>query len=280
MRLFFVIFSSIIFLSSSIAQAEAPMKRFVVYYDKGVPSTSFMPYDLIVFDSDHHPDIRPLKEQGKTVLGYISLGEVEDYRFFFKRMKERGLVLHPNKNWPGTYFVDIRNPAWTKAVVEDLIPKILSQGFAGIFIDTLDSPIELERINPKKYNGMKEASKEIIRAIRYQYPQIKIMLNRAYQLVPEVGSDIDYLLAESLYADYNFDTKKYQKVKKQDYEEQLNLLDAAKKQYPDLEIYTLDYADREDTQARREIYAVQRKNGFVPYVATIGLNQLVEEPER
>jgi hypothetical protein len=34
---------------------------------------------MVVLDSIHHPPIPPLLEQNKTVLGYISHGEVENY---------------------------------------------------------------------------------------------------------------------------------------------------------------------------------------------------------
>ncbi len=266
------------FAAPAPAQENAPTPRFAIYYDKTAPASAFEPYSLIVLDSDHHPDLRPLAERGKMLLGYLSLGEVEMQRIYFKRLKDKGLVMEDNKNWPGSHFIDIRNPLWQKLVLEDLIPHILSQGFQGVFLDTLDSPIELERSQPQKFKGMRQAAVQLVKAMRAQYPEMKIMINRAYPLLAELAPSVDYVLGESVYADYNFDTKKYGRVEPALYGEQVAWLKSAKAANPAIGIYTLDYAQKDDNGAIREIYAAQRKNGFIPYVATVDLNELVPEP--
>ena len=54
----------------------------------------------------------------------------------------------------------------------------------------------------------------------------------------------------------------------------------AKQKNPELKIYSLDYADPADDDAIKEIYKTERANGFTPYVATIGLDRIIDEPER
>ena len=56
-------------------------------------------------------------------------------------------------------------------------------------------------------------------------------------------------------------------------------LQDAKQHNPQLKIYTLDYADTKNHKAVSEIYRVQMANGFIPYVASIELNELVDEPK-
>ncbi len=254
--------------------------RWLVYYSDKAPTKAFEDYGLIVFDSQFHPPLRPLLDRGKTLLGYLSLGEVEEYRDYFGGVKAEGILLHESKHWKRSFTIDIRDRRWTKRVIERLMPDILRQGFDGIFLDTLDNPVELQRVHPKKYPTMTEAAARLVRTIRRHYPSIKIMMNRAYELLPLVEGHIDYVLGESVYADYDFEDKSYRRVPKSLYQKQVHLLAAAKKRRPDLRVYTLDYWDPEDLKGISGIYKEQRANGFVPYVATFKLDRIIKEPKQ
>jgi hypothetical protein len=48
----------------------------------------------------------------------------------------------------------VRDAAWRKFVNARLVPEILAQGFRGVFLDSLDDPIELERRDPQSRGGM------------------------------------------------------------------------------------------------------------------------------
>lgn len=264
------------------AHAEArkigPGPWMLVYTDK-VPVRTLLKYDTIVLDSRYHPPLRPLIEAGKTVIGYISIGEVEKFRPHYKAVEKEGILLHWNKNWPDSRFVDVRDPRWTKRVIEELIPQILQKGFRGIMMDTLDNPADLERRDPKKYRGMTDAAARLVRTIRRHYPDLIIMMNRAYEILPSVERHIDIVLGESVYADYDFVKKTYKLVKREDYLRQVKWLQAAKKRTPRLRIFTLDYWNPDDRKGIEKIYKVQRANGFEPYVSTIKLNRVFQRPE-
>ena len=263
----------------NLLQAEDPLDPWVVYYGDSAPIESFAPYKLIVFDSDHHPILAPFLENNVTTLGYLNLGEVEDTRDYFAALKNKGLLLEENKNWKGSYFIDIRNKYWSKMVVEELIPQILFQHFTGVFLDTLDNAQYLETSNPQKYKGMMKAAANLVKAIRLNYPTIPIMMNRGYYMLPEVADEITMELAESFYTSYNFDKKTYEIRPKEEYEQQVKLLQDMQKKHPKLKIFTLDYWNETDPAMIAKIYAIQRGNGFIPYVATIDLNKIVPEPK-
>jgi uncharacterized protein (TIGR01370 family) len=254
------------------------VQRFAVYYTDEAPMSEFDNFDLLVFDSDYHPALNTLADRGKTLLGYISLGEVEDNRAYYDDVKKEGILLQENRYWKGSYFVDLRDSRWTRRVIERLIPRILGRGFQGLFLDTLDNAAHLEQINPSKFKGMQSAAADLVKTIRYHYPSIQIMLNRAYEILPAVGEDIDMVLGESVFADYNFETKSYHRVPPKLYRQQVEILSNARRQSPTLQIMTLDYWDPGDRDGLLEIYSEQRKNGFVPYVATVELDRVVPEP--
>ena len=213
-----------------------------------------------------------------TTLGYLNLGEVEKSRDYYQILKDKGLLLGENKEWKEAFFIDIRNPYWSKFVVEQLIPRLLFQRFDGLFLDTIDNAEYLESLDPEKYKGMKQAAIHLIKAIRLNYPQIPIMLNRGYAILPEVAPLIEYVLAESLYTHYNFETKKHSLAPKEIYDEQVRFLQKIQQKNPKLLVFTLDYWNENDASGISKIYEAERKNGFIPYVSTIDLNKVIPEP--
>ncbi len=254
-------------------------KPWVVYYKDKAPIEAFDPYGILVLDSHYHPPLRPLSERGKVLLGYISLGEVENHRPWYSRVRRWGILKDENPNWKGSYYVDLRDPRWTSLVVEELIPAILRKGFDGLFFDTLDNPVYLEEGAPQKWKGSTEAAARLVKAIRRHYPDIPLMLNRAYALLPAVEGDIDMVLGESVFVEYDFEKKRPRMTETKLYREQVKLLQDAKRRQPKLRIMTLDYWDPADAEGMRRIYREQRANGFEPYVSTVELDRVVPEPK-
>ncbi|HEY7610521.1 MAG TPA: endo alpha-1,4 polygalactosaminidase [Alphaproteobacteria bacterium] len=278
MRVCVILAGALFALAGRVAPALAEDERWVVVYSEKPPVEAFHDFRLVVFDSVHHPPIRPLLEQKKTVIGYISLGEVESYRDYFKDVGKQGILLEKNPNWPDSRFVDVRDLRWTKRVVGELVPRLLQKGFQGIFIDTLDDPPELERRDPKRFKGMTEAAANLVKAIRRNYPQIYIMLNRAYDILPAVDGQIDAVLGESVFTEIDFAKQAYRLAETKLYRQQVEWLQAAKRRRPKLKVYTLDYWPPEDAAGIARIYAEQRKNGFIPYVSIKTLDRVVKEP--
>jgi uncharacterized protein (TIGR01370 family) len=281
-----IIMRSLLFLAfSSFGTAVAAssygnnQERFAIYYSDKAAIEKFSNYQLMVLDRLYHPSLQELSEDGKMLLGYLSLGEIERSSPYFQVLKQSNLILQENKNWKGSYYIDLRDSLWQKIVIEEIIPDMLRQGFKGIFFDTLDNPLELERVSPVKFKGMSDAAVQLVKAVRMHYPQIKIMVNRAYPILPQIAFDVDMVLGESVAGDYNFDKKIYMPVEKSLYRQQVQWLQEVKKMNPLLQIYTLDYAEPNDKKTIADIYRIQRENGFIPYVASIELDELIDEPE-
>jgi polysaccharide biosynthesis protein PelA len=269
----------LVLLVASGVRADTRPIPWAVYYAAELPPSAFYGYDLIVFEPDRHPAIEPLVDRGKKVVGYISLGEVNETRPYFADVKAEGLFRGENEFWKGSHFVDVRDPRWTKRVVEELVPTILRRGFHGIFIDTLDNPGHLERLDAKANAGMVEAAARLVRTLRRNFPRMLIVLNRGYEVLPAVERDIDMVLGESVYTDYDFAAKRYGRVETATYLRQVEILKAAAQRQPKLRVLTLDYWDPADAAAIADIYRVQAANGFSPYVATVELDRLVPRPK-
>lgn len=249
----------------------------MVYYNDEAPPEAFKDYNPIVFDSEHHPDLKPLLEEKKTVLGYLNVGEAEERQEWFSYVKERGLLYQENSDWPASWSIDIRDPFWTEFVLNTLIPEIVAAGFSGLFLDQLDVPLTLAQKKPEKFKGMREAAIKLVKAIRKKYPELSLMMNRAYEILPEVAMELNFELAETLYTNYNFKTKEASIRPEKEFEWQLEQLKRAKEINPELVIFSLDYWDPDDRPGVQKIYAIEREKGMRPYVSTPLLDKIYPE---
>jgi polysaccharide biosynthesis protein PelA len=273
MRLLLVSFLA--FLLAASASAAFP---WAVCYTGDASPEQLRAFHLVVLDSDNHPPLDSLRGHGRDLLGYVSLGEIESHRPYFEAAKAEGLLLNENPAWPGSFFVDFRNPRWRGRVIQHLVPAVLESGFNGIFLDTLDDAAALERADPQKYPGMIAAAADLVRSLRLAFPQIRIMVNRGYDLLPQIGPLIDILLGESVYTTYDGQNKTYARVSAPQYQQQVRSMREALRWNPRLRICSLDYWNPSDIQEIRHIYQVERANGFAPYVATRELDRIVPAP--
>lgn len=252
--------------------------RWVVCYSDKPRGEEFLGFDLAVLDSDAHPPLAVLARQGRSVLAYLSLGEVANHRAYFNAVKAEGILLGENPNWHGSFFVDVRDPRWQRRVAGQLVPAMLASGFSGVFLDTLDDPAALERADPERHRGMTAAAADLVRNLRRAFPGMPMMVNRGYELMPEIAALIDSLLGESVYTTYDTARQGYLHVPAAQYRQQVALMQQARRWNPKLRLYSLDYWDPADRKEIRHIYQVERANGFAPYVATPELDRIVSAP--
>ncbi len=213
---------------------------------------------------------------GTRVCGYLSLGEIRTSDPFLTFL-DRAALLPENPDWPGTRRVDIRHPSWRSLVLDRRIPSLASQGFTGLMFDTLDTPPYLELLDPARYHGMREAAIELVDSIRARWPEMMLIMNRGYALLPDVVRKVDAVIAESLMTSPDRQTGGFAWVDSHQVELQLTLLNPAARRRPPLPILSLDYWDPNDARTIAEIYRRERELGHHPYVATRSLDQIVPE---
>jgi len=257
-------------------RAAAP--RFVIYY--GVQDLPVLArFDLAVLDPEVDAyTIDRYRRSGGLALAYISVGEVHASRPFAATLEAQGLLLHSNDRWPDARYVDLRDIRWQARVLDDIVPAILQRGFGGVFLDTLDDAAYLESREPRRYAGMTAAAIELVHALRERYPAIPIMVNRGYALLPRIARDIDMVLGESLHSTYDFSARAYVKVADSDVRWQREQLMSARRQQSDLLLFSLDYWSPADQDGISQLYAQSRASGFIPYIATIDLTQVLIRP--
>lgn len=93
--------------------------------------------------------ITTLKDAGITVIAYLSIGEAEDYRFYWQNSwtTDPPVWLGPvNPDWAGNYKVRYWMSDWqailygtTSGDNESYLDRIIDQGFDGIYLDIVDA---------------------------------------------------------------------------------------------------------------------------------------------
>ena len=273
----FLAFIAFVFLGEGRDSQARGHVKFLINYGATV-GERIGSYDVAVLEKDVAVSAIAGLHPHAIILGYLSLGEVHSGRDYFAEVEAEGLLIRPNPNWPDARFIDIRDQRWHKRVIERLIPEILARGFDGIFFDTLDDAEFLEQRDPVRFAGMVDAAAQLLRKLRQRFPDIPLMVNRGYAVLPHAPGAFDMLLGESVFSTYDAISGAYKLAPEADYHWQVRQMRDAQQRDPKLRLFTLDYWNADDPRGIARIYAEERKNGFIPYVGTRDLTSIVTEP--
>ncbi|KAA5603522.1 hypothetical protein F1193_00035 [Blastochloris sulfoviridis] len=255
---------------------ESPL-RWVVFYGQTANEDVLAGYDIVILDPAFKGSLARIGKASASVCGYLSIGEIRTASPAFASL-DRDALLEENPSWPGTRRVDIRHPSWSASLLDQQIPALLSAGFKGLMLDTLDTPPYLEETNPSRYKGMATAAVDIVQSIRKRWPDISIIANRGYAILPRLVDCIDAIIAESLLTTPNLAGTGFVLADGRSVELQMRLLEPARNRHPALPILTLDYWDLSDRDGICRIYGRERALGHHPYVATRLLDRVVPKP--
>jgi cysteinyl-tRNA synthetase, unknown class len=113
-------------------------------------------YDLLIMDLYFNEttefttgEITQLKNKAnggkRLVISYMSIGEAEDYRYYWQSGWKPGKPLwldDENPDWAGNYKVRYWEPEWQKIIFgndDSYTKKILNAGFDGVYLDIIDA---------------------------------------------------------------------------------------------------------------------------------------------
>jgi cysteinyl-tRNA synthetase len=94
-------------------------------------------------------EIDAMKSGGKKLLAYLSIGEAEDYRYYFDPRWVSWIEGQPtsaapcwlgrtNPDWEGNYKVQYWSEGWQRIVI-DYLDRIIDDGFDGVYLDIIDA---------------------------------------------------------------------------------------------------------------------------------------------
>ncbi len=236
------------------------------YYGHNAPVDELHAFDVVVVDPDS--GVVPIKfnDSHSKAYAYVSIGEWHGN----KKIPNKKWIKAKNHTW-NSYALDQSNVEWRKYVVEQLIAPLIKQGYQGVFFDTVDS-YHLFAKSPEARAKQEAGLVELIKAVKKRFPKTHIILNRGFEIVPKVKTDIDGVAAESLYRRWDHAKKQYVAVPEKDSQWLKGQMQTVKKE--GLWPIVIDYVNPVDTKKAQQVADKIKADGFIPWVANGELNTL------
>ncbi|MCH7907597.1 MAG: endo alpha-1,4 polygalactosaminidase [Chloroflexi bacterium] len=246
-------------------------------------STARPPVTVIDYSQDGGPEgefsdteiqqLRSALPDPGLVIAYMSIGEAEDYRYYWQDGWKPGdpdWLDSVNPNWEGNFKVRYWDPEWQSIVFgseQAYLDRILAAGFDGVYLDIIDAyEFFIER-------GHETAQAEIVEFVtaigeyaRQQHPGFLVIPQNA----PELALRSDYLAAvdgigmEGVYFGYDEQDAPTMDSITTDLEYILGVWINAGKL-----VLTVDYATSPDKV--RNAYKRAASRGFTPTVTDVDL---------
>jgi cysteinyl-tRNA synthetase, unknown class len=173
--------------------------------------------DVAVIDWDHvnnRGTVEALKRKPgggrRQVIGYLSIGEAETWRGYWKSCcaggRQPSWLTSKTQGWKGNYAVKFWDPAW-KAIVSQRLAGLIAAGFDGVYLDRADTWETMRGQNANARSAMIQLIKEVASEARGRKGDFAIMVQNAEELLTDGGyvATIDAIAKEDLFHGINHD---------------------------------------------------------------------------
>jgi len=142
----------------------------------------------------------------RLVFAYLSVGEAAEYRSYWKSdwtKQPPSWVGKPDEGWPQAHTVRYWQDEWHQILYKEpgsMLEKILSAGFDGAFLDTVDAYVPWLQENPRAKQNMIELVEKLSSEAKRVNPRFMFMGQNAEELLQqaEYRNLIDAVSKESL----------------------------------------------------------------------------------
>ncbi len=210
----------------------------------------------------------------KIVLAYMSIGEAEDYRFYWQDGWAPGnppWLDAENPDWEGNYKVHYWDPAW-QAIVLAYTDRLLAAGFDGAYLDIIDAyAYYADQGRSTAAQEMADLVAAIRAHARARDADFLIFAQNAPELavlVPSYLASVDGIGQEDIYYGYEDDDVATPPEVTAALEGYLDLFRSAGKL-----VLTIDYATT--PSHIDDAYARAQARGYVPFCTVRELDVLV-----
>ena len=265
---------ALIFAAAS-AHSAGPansMPTFAFYYGRDIPWEALGGFDVAVVEPGHvgaagwSHRLNP----NTTVAAYIAVGEVHPTRSYFKQMRPEW-KLGENKDW-GSIVVDQSAEGWPAFYLAQVIKPLWVQGYRAFFLDTLDSFYLIAK-TPEAQQKQIAGMVNLVREIKRAYPEVKLIFNRGFEMLPEVSSLAYAVAAESLFQGWDAGQRRHRVVPTEDHDWILAQLRKCQTEYK-LHAIAIDYVPASNRALARETAKKIKALGIIPWVTNPALNMM------
>lgn len=223
--------------------------------------------------------VQSLRDGGRVCLAYLSVGEAEDYRGYWRaawRTSPPSWLGPENPDWKGNFRVRFWDPAWQAVLLADDGPlaRIVDAGWDGAYLDIVDGfEFWVDRGEFDLEEGMRRMAAFVARVAafaRARRPEFLIVPQNAPGLAvrPDVLSTIDALAIEDTFYDGD---QAQPAATTREVLAHVRAVRAAGKP-----VLAVDYCRAPGRVDR--FYELARSEGLVPYATVRDLDRLVVNP--
>lgn len=231
-------------------------------------------FDIGVIDIDDAnfllSQMQELKNQGKIIISYLSIGEAENYRDYWIEgdfdNNPPDFLDEENPDFEGNFKVKFWDPNWQE-IIFNRLNEIIDDGYDGVYLDIIDAySFFEERGRTTARQEMEDFVAEIAKRGRERMPDFLIIPQNAAELVEDESylQIIDGLGKEDTFF---FDNRK---IKKKIVQEDLTFLkiitDAGKF------VLATDYPTNKRKQCK--FIKKAKENNLVPFVSNRDLDKI------
>lgn len=279
----------LLLLLAAAAPAERPwrqVRNFAIQLQNAeVEKIHRSPYDLVIVDysADGGPNraftpaqVARMKKKpngGRRLLvAYLSVGEAEDYRFYWRpgfKTRKPSWLGKENPQWRGNYKVRFWEEPW-QAITLDYLDRIVRAGFDGAFLDTVDTFESYEEWRPTAGHEMSRFVQRLAAAARKAGgADFGIFPNNAERLLkdPPFFAAITGVVREETYYGMTGDNVATPANETAKLERALDRLVKSGKL-----VLGIDYTDRPEQIEKAK--ARSQRRGYLQYVAPRALDRL------
>lgn len=251
--------------------------------DLDIEDVAASDYDLIVMDysSDGTDDgaytadeIDQLHDAGKIAIAYMSIGEAEDYRFYWDDAwldSPPAWLDKENPDWEGNFKVRYWLPEWQAIILDEYLIAIIDAGFDGVYLDIVDAYEFYEE------QGRELAGQEMvdfvgrIAEVAHEYdPDFLIFPQNGAQLAldyPDYLDRVDGIGQEDIYYGYTEDGAPTP-------DDVIADLEAALDAFVDAGKIVLVVAYTDDPEQIADHESRSRERGYIPFATYRDLDRL------
>jgi cysteinyl-tRNA synthetase len=159
-------------------------------------------YDLVVTDYSHDGSaagklttakVATLRSGGaRTALAYLSIGEAENYRYYWQPGWVPGSPAWlgpPNPDYPDNFKVRYWDPTWQASIFgspDAYLDQIIAQGFDGVYLDVIDA---FEYWGPDGNNERPSAAQDMVDFVKVLASYARAQ-RPGFLVFPQNGSEL------------------------------------------------------------------------------------------
>lgn len=240
--------------------------------NRAVTAARLAPYDLVVVDGEQatRGAVARLRSKGAIVLGYLSVGTIEPYRSWYRKLKP--FRLRDRFEEFGEFYARASAAGFRRAIAGRIAPRILRKGFDGLFLDNTD----MVETHAEQRRGMRRLVRRLSRLVHAR--DGLLFAQNGDRSVRPLLRHLDGWNREDVSSTYSFKRRRYVRTSARDRSGAQRALRRASA--AGLLATATDYLAGGDTTTAALALVSACEAGAIPFASNIALTRIPAIPAR